>query len=997
MSAEEFLKCLEVNRLAKCTRADMKRLAELAAPLSEAERRKLSKAVVEKSRTIVDYDFLRNGYTQYLDLAVLAVGPLSAVKKITSFYQYEDVAVRIFCDRRPDWADAWLAAQLSKEYPPLSWWMFRELLRAGVVAKPDSEHYVRFLASIYGMIDPLGQQPPIERSAYLQQNTEFIDDLWRLFEVETRVFSTMTDALVTRYEPFEDWGQTFLRLGELGLMDRRRLFEQTLRALGGDFSNQSLTGLVRIYEKLAPTDDDRLAAQPALCQLLTSRVSHVVTFALEQLADLQKAGVLAGAEFLAAAPQVFQLKPKGQPKTVLALTGKLAKDQPELITECVNLAAEALAHESSEVQAAAVKLLEGWQSRLHRDHASELRDKLAGLSATVSARVQTLIAALDPEGAADQSESSTAPDTSFLEPLQSRAAAIPAKWRSLAGVDDALAAATGDTFFSGIWFSVNHVPVLTSFAPLVPIATVDELLDAVAHSVERIDAADDVERILDGISRLCAERPADFEHRAQPLIKRLLAERPDFERGILGFHMTPKLPQLLFRWLGYDLANKPPEPIGRWLGRPVQVEDPRALTKFVERRLREIEIRVAVKKPAPLLCAPTHQQGWLDPRVFVERLRHYSSSSPPLADLVQALLRLAPDHREEALAAAADLPGEGAIIRFALGGPPPTAPIASEEAFSLWLAAARARQAHGPLVELVPAAGEARVPLLIEPMFPWSTADANITNRYVAGGSVCVRLDVEPKLSRAEANALRPTLAAREDNLNRWEDFGPEWSQVWLANLWPQNLDGFLVDGIRHLRNRVNAPASSLEPNHLYLQPLLATDRPWNELTWLALWIALVSKDAGARGLALDVLIAGIEDGRALLKLDVLLKLAAAEWFKLNRLADAAREVARVSPRHAWWCAELLQAFAAELTSWSSDIHHILALLLELLTQLQLSVSEQHRGRLAAQKSSGKSAKLHKALLDLQRSPSSAQRQRAHELGLEAALSRAERWGSADL
>ena len=49
--------------------------------------------------------------------------------------------------------------------------------------------------------------------------------------------------------------------------------------------------------------------------------------------------------------------------------------------------------------------------------------------------------------------------------LRARAARLPANWRSLTGVDDALACWETDSLFPGIWFDVLHVPVLTSCAP----------------------------------------------------------------------------------------------------------------------------------------------------------------------------------------------------------------------------------------------------------------------------------------------------------------------------------------------------------------------------------------------------------------------------------------------------------------------------------------------------------------------------------------------------
>jgi hypothetical protein len=989
MTAEAFLQCLNREGQQTCTLEDGLKLAEIVASWTEAERRKLSKAAVERHRSPRDFKIYSSSAYHLLDLAVLAVGPFSAVKRCEPFYQFEAAAIKVLCDRRPDWVDQWIAVQLGKKHLAISWWMFHELLHAGVCSKPTSEDYIRFLGTaMTGETDPWrpGPRIHIHRSEYLRQNPEFIDDVWRIFAVETPVFFALeagpVNSAANNDNTYEDWRTTLIRLSQVGLLDRQRLLTATLRALGSDFSANALTGFARFFESLAPTLEERSAAQSELNELLSNRASHVVKFALEHLGELHKAGLLDGSAFLTAAPAVFALKPKGQPLTVLSLAGKVAKDHPELIPEAANLAIEALAHDASDVQAAAMKLLEGWQARLHRDHASELRSKLPGLAASIRPRAEALIAALGGGDAEPNDLPSPAPPSSLAE-FQTRAAMIPSHWRSLAGVDDALSTAETDTCFPGIWFNINHVPVLTSCEPIVPIETVDQLLDVVAHALEELDSGDELERILDGISRLCDQRPADFDHRAQPLVQRLLADRHYSSRGILNFHAYPKLQQLLLRWLGAP---------GQ--GRFQQIEDPRGLTKFIERRLREIEARMAVKRPAPLLAAPTHQHGWLDPRVLVQRLQPYAMPAPPLADLIQALLRSAPDHRQAALAAARDLPDDwGAAVRYALGGPLPTDVMASEERFSLWFAAGRSRQAFGQLTELELAGGPPRVPVLAQPTFAWEPIAADTSQRW-STGMTAVKLRVDPVLPRAEASALRPTLAICEENLNRWEDFGPEWCKAWLITLWPANLDAVLAEGVRQLRERINSPASAFDPHYIYLQPLLRPDLPWNEISYLALWLALVSKDAGSRGMAIDVLIAGIEDGRAELKCDVPLKLAGGEWFKLNRLAEAGREIARVSPRHAWWWAEFLQRFLFQLPAWPTEVHYLLALLLELLSELQLGVGDLWRENLQARQVSGKSAKLLKSILALQTTANSTARQQAHRVAIEATLSRAERWAA---
>src|SRR6185503_16364238 len=81
-------------------------------------------------------------------------------------------------------------------------------------------------------------------------------------------------------------------------------------------------------------------------------------------------------------------------------------------------------------------------------------------------------------------------------------------------------------------------------------------------------------------------------------------------------------------------------------------------------RLHAAATRVARREPGVLLALPSHAGGWLAPAVLVERLRAGHDNDPELA---QALLRLAPDGRDPALAAA--LGGRvGAIVRCAFGG-----------------------------------------------------------------------------------------------------------------------------------------------------------------------------------------------------------------------------------------------------------------------------------------------------------------------------------------
>jgi hypothetical protein len=123
--------------------------------------------------------------------------------------------------------------------------------------------------------------------------------------------------------------------------------------------------------------------------------------------------------------------------------------------------------------------------------------------------------------------------------------------------------------------------------------------------------------------------------------------------------------------------------------------------------------------------------------VLVERLREPASDE----DLATALLRLAPDHRAEALEAARDVPGRhGELLRCALGGEP----VDGDDAF-----AARAVRLP-PLVEI-----EARVELTPE---QW-------------GGHRC-RASVRPAVS--DPFPLRRDIAAATALENLWWNLGDD-------------------------------------------------------------------------------------------------------------------------------------------------------------------------------------------------------------------------------
>ncbi|MEV7549429.1 DUF6493 family protein [Amycolatopsis sp. NPDC089917] len=154
------------------------------------------------------------------------------------------------------------------------------------------------------------------------------------------------------------------------------------------------------------------------------------------------------------------------------------------------------------------------------------------------------------------------------------------------------------------------------------------------------DQADLLLATLDGVHRVAE----DLKDALKPLVKR--ATKIAGEKHAAA---VPKLIATLVLGLsGRDVAHPPR--VDGW------------------RRPLHHRVTALLEGTACPVSAATHRGGWLDPVVFVTRMLEHPEA--PEDDVVDALLRLAPDTRPEALALATTLTGPHAeTIRYALGGP----------------------------------------------------------------------------------------------------------------------------------------------------------------------------------------------------------------------------------------------------------------------------------------------------------------------------------------
>lgn len=918
-------------------------------------------------------------------------------------------------------------------------------IRCGYIDRA-AVHNDRYLASLGDEYSWSLQLANRRRSdVILQDYPDLIEDLWLMFEspILCNDFAYREEGLDHFLKEglacVDSWGSTFRQLCDAGKMDRTRLLTSTLQAIGKDgFSADQQKCYLDLYEDLAVTLDEKSALTRDYAELLSSRAPHAVKFALDSLTSLEKDKRLISDNFYNAAAAVFQLKSKAYSKSVLSLSEKHCKRKPDAVPQAIELALTALTHSSAEIQEQAVQQLERWATQFTPDQFAQLSEKAALVASSLRTRVQALIAQSGAQAAT--AESPTEPVSFSTDDIQAAASQLPARWRQLSGLDEALVAVSAGRPPGPTRFQITEVPVLTGCEPLPPIQDQDELFDAIAHAVEKIDSADEVERIIDGIARLAPGRPENLKKKSSSLLKRLPMpsddDYPDWKGrtssvGLSGENASPGFQGFILSWL-----------LGEKTISSNQVISFDRLNEWQDDRLDEIMKRVLEGKSTVLLSTPTHRGGWIDPRVFVERLCGWQDRQEAILprDLVLGLLRLAPDGRDVARQAAAGIATQiGRMVRWALGGDEGPTP-ADHSDLVFWLAAGRARYPDGEIPELKQFTEVTDQPFgASETRLVWkkaanvrSTRDmqAEIMRRILSKQPVQEVLEsVQQASSSGNSDASIPEESIQGDCdapvVAYWEprakppyesnlltirqaDFVQSgehfrrcapWERQRMASVWPLNNDPYFSAGFTAIRERLNSnKASVYHPNHVLVEPLFQPDRPWTEMACLLLALGSLSREVETRSAAVDVLITSISDGRAddSLLAATWLKMCPMEFLKINRISEVLVTVAAVSPMHRWFAADVTQRIIAGLPEWPTDGHHLLTPLIEWLTDLGLALTAEARSALETLKPTAKAAKLTQTLLKKVSDDHNSQRSAALQQALEARLDRAKRWSTTD-
>jgi hypothetical protein len=477
------------------------------------------------------------------------------------------------------------------------WSMIRQAVRAGVIDRPPTDRYtVAMAAGITQGLDAWETADSIYRSL-LGDPDLLADDVWRLFEVDCG--AELANARVwTRDEgrpglqPDRSapnrWTYALTRLAAEGRLDRDRLLDASLDALLRDFRESSVGWYAQLHEALEPTAEERRARLDRYLALLASPSPAAMKEGLAGLKAVEDAvdpQQLAGA---AATP--LTQKQKNLAVETLRLLERAAGRKSEAAPELLAAAALALGHERPDVQERALALLERHAA------STDVRAAVLGYADVVSPLLRDRLVALT--GVAEPSPVAVAvaeapPAESWPEPVRPRVT----------------------------------VELLRAYGtPLEPVSSTDELIELGASLVEGAGTGDDAERFLDGVSRLCDERPPELQRRAAGLVRR--AEEQQAQ--IWGATAVALVATLVRAWIGRK--------------RPPRDTLSHTVLAFLERRVVEVAERAARGRARPLLGFPTHAGGWIDPDVLAQR-EHGTGrfrNRPEHADRLQAHARAFP-------------------------------------------------------------------------------------------------------------------------------------------------------------------------------------------------------------------------------------------------------------------------------------------------------------------------------------------------------------------
>lgn len=423
----------------------------------------------------------------------------------------------------------------------------------------------------------------------------FLNDIvWRFFDANSIQGRSL--ASLDRYRADGGWATAIKTLAEQGHLSRDRLLRESLIALSKDFPQNSSSWFSNFHELLKPSLAERLTLTELYATLLGSTITPTVSFAVKALTVVDKSQPLPQVILVKYVPLTFALRQKGPIIAALGLLEHGAMLSPAFAQQYTHIAVDALQHDALEVQLKVCDLLE----KFAVTGDMRLEAKLKVYAETVSSSTKNRL-------------------TPFLG-LQQATPIRPS--------------ISAESTYSMKNIHLNGWP-LKCCTKINPIESTIELLTTAAYSLEHPHLVYEIERVTDAISRIKIERTEPANNLIAPLRARALKILTSKSSN------NPQLQIAYADFLQCILEPTAPSRLG-------ETDKLYPLIDFMQLQFKAILLRIRKGLFLPVLSAPTHIGGWIEPTQLIERHKKWNAAglSPPDVDLTLALLRTPEDERE---------------------------------------------------------------------------------------------------------------------------------------------------------------------------------------------------------------------------------------------------------------------------------------------------------------------------------------------------------------
>ncbi len=918
--------------------------------------------------------FRWNPLANVAQTAFFAVASGAEIKKAKRWgYPDDELAFAILTDRKPEWIDDWIESLLGESYYWNHWQLIRRLIVAGLAKKPQSPRY--YLGMISGLNGRMNKRSLVDD---LQDAPDLLkDDIWKLFEYDGDGENSLANT-----ERFEcSWIDAFLTLVKQGKLPRARLLESNIEALERDFNHYRAKWFFECFDRLEPTDKELKKFAERILGLLGATAPNVASWALGR-ADAWAKSVGFNTQVMCHAMEpILRARAKGTAITALKMLERQAAACAKEAPTVAATIATALAHESPDVQKEAFRMLEKVSSPEDATVRAVVEKFQPTLAASVRSRVTKWLSQGTNSEAASSATVAVAQQVKSGNRSANKAATLPTISKQIESLYsiDVLKKNLKDRTLSipAAIFDGTDIPRLRLVQKLTPIESIEELIDTCASVIEDGSLVNDLERCIDGLVRLCNSKPDDFDHMAAPLLKRIRklikngvsplcgVDPANDVIGLFYTFCTGKLiePVLKSGKLQYEFEGEKSEEYSINFKKPIG---------FLSAHCLACARRIATGNACQLMSTPTHEGGWIDPLELAKRANAWTESAPDVRDVILAMLRLAPENRAAALKLLKDKPAEWSkAISYALGAEK----VAIGKTPALWVAAARARS---------PWKDDPQIKKKHSGLGPDAAEAASVTIHFKSrkSGSYTFHdsgFAVQPAVPKSVDPMLVTVLMHASQSLAKEYSFemggfaGRTNGAVrWTAMVWPLARESYFAASADDCLDNIDWWEAQWQ-NRTMLEPLLDSGTPMRYAGILFLVGMLAAKEPGESGLATDIAIRAIEDGRIGSDNlgEALALLLPSGVIKPGRWLKTLGEVARASLVHAAVVQIALQhCFSNPAIELPKDSSKLLEMLYELSIELEIPVThEPCRAWLASGVATGKSAKLAKSLLDLNNSP----------------------------